>query len=96
MLDITLSVVNEMDEDMIKDILQDLFDGGETVRGFAYGGLRINEGLSADALYGVFGIIENVVEVSIESDGSPVEDIVCPAGSVLSLGTVTVTQTIVE
>ena len=95
-LDVAVSVVNEMDEDIIKNILKDLFDGGESVRGFYFDGLKISEGISESTLFGIFDMIDNVVEVSIESDGVPVTDIDCPVNKVLKLGTVTVTQTVVE
>ena len=95
-LDVSVSVNVEMDEDIIKNILKDLFDGGESVRGFYFDGLKISEGVSESTLYGVFDVIDNVMSVSIESGGSPVTDIDCPVNNVLKLGTVTVTQTVVE
>ena len=95
-LEVAVTVNTEMDTDIIKDILEDLFDGGEQVRGFYFDGLKIGEGLTTDTLLGIFDMIDNVLSVTITSSGSPIADISGQAGKVLKLGTVTVTQTVAE
>ena len=95
-LEVAVTVNTEMDEDIIKNILKDLFDGGEQVRGFSFDGLKIGEGLTTDTLLGIFDMIDNVISVTITTGGSPIADISGQAGKVLKLGTVTVTQTVAE
>ena len=95
-LDITVTVNNEMDENIIKNIVKDFFDGGDSVLSFEYPGLNINQSVTEQALYGIFNDIENIQEVSIESDGSPVTDISCDEGHCLKAGTVTVVQDVIE
>ena len=95
-LEVAVTVNTGMDSDTIKNILHDLFDGGEQVRGFYYTGLNISESISEEVLYGIFDMIDNVISVTITSNGSPVTGISCPSGKVLKLGTVSVTQTVAE
>ena len=93
-LKVSVTVNAEMDENILKNILRDLFDGGSSVEGFEFSGLNISQGLSEKELYGVFDIIDNVQSVTItDSSDNPVTDITCTANHVLKAGTFTIAQT---
>ena len=93
-LDVAITVNTSMDTNKVKNIIEDLFDGGAREEGFEFTGLNIDEGISQQTLYGLFDIIDNITSVTIESDGSPVTDIDCTTNHVLKAGTITVTQTV--
>lgn len=93
-LDISVTVNAEMDTDVVKHIVEDLFDGGSRVEGFEFSGLNIDEGVSQQTLYGLFDVIDNITGVTITSGGSAVTDISCTANHVLKAGTISVTQTV--
>ena len=94
-LDVDILVNNSMDTDIVKHILEDLIDGGSRVEGFEYIGLNISQGINQQELYGVFGILDNIVSVTITSDDEPVTNIECLPNHVLKAGTITVTQSII-
>jgi len=83
-----------MDTNIVKKIVEDLFDGGARVEGFEFTGLNIDEGISQQTLYGLFDVIDNITSVTITSGGSPVTDISCTTNHCLKAGTITVTQTV--
>lgn len=93
-LDVEITVKSSMDTNIVKYILQDLFDGGARIEGFEFKGMSINQSISQQELYGLFNVIDNITSVSIESDGSPVTDIDCTENHCLKAGTITVTQTV--
>ena len=55
--------------------------------------MNIGQGVSEKELYGLFDAIDNIVSITIESDGSPVTDIPCTENHALISGTITVNQT---
>ena len=93
-LDIGITVKSEMDTNIVKKIIKDLFDGGASVEGFEFTGLNISQGIPKRELYGLFDVIDNVIDVTIERNGSAVDDITCATNHVLKAGTINVTQTV--
>lgn len=92
-LDISLSVVTEIDEDLLGAVMGMLVDGGSGYE-FEFTGLNINESLTRDMLEGTLLIFDDVVSVtSIESDGSEIDVLTPDTNGVIKLGTVTFTQT---
>lgn len=95
-LDIEITVKNEMDTNIIKNLVKALFDGGSPVEGFEFKGLNISQGLTESEIYGLFTIVDNIISVSITQDGSVVTDIPCSLNHVLKSGTINVTQSLGE
>ena len=96
-MDVNLSVNVELDEIILSDLLSSIFNGGEPLEGgVSYDGLSIGEGLTRQALYEAFYIIEDVVNVTILIDDVEMSDLTVDSDEVLQLGTVTFTQTVVS
>lgn len=95
-LDINITVRNNMDTTIIENVLRDFFDGGSSVEGLTYSGLNINQNVNEKELYDLFSIFDNIVEITIESDGENVTNIICPTNHVLTLGNVSITQNEVQ
>ena len=96
-MDVNLSVNVELDEIILSDLLSSIFNGGEPLEGgVSYDGLNIGEGLTRQALYEAFYIIEDVVNVTILIDDVEMSDLTVDSDEVLQLGTVTFNQTVVD
>ena len=95
-LNIGLSVVAELDEDMLEDTMQKLFDGGEASSEMTFDGLNINEALTADTITSTLEIFDGLVEVTSLKDGVTDVTTLTPAtNGVLQLKTISITQTVV-
>lgn len=93
-LTVNVTVGNEMDESVITGILTDFFDGGASIEGFELDGVRIGESVSRNDLYGLFELIDNVIGVEILVDGVEVSTLDVTRDEVLTVGEITVNQTI--
>lgn len=95
-LTVDLSVNVELDEDILSDLMECIFNGGEPLEGgVSFEGVRIGEGLTRQTLYDAFYLIEDVSSVSILEDGVEISDWSVDSDEVLQLGEVVFNQTIV-
>ena len=94
-LDVSLSVNNELDSDMVVDYLHDYFNGGSHIEGLSFAGLGIGEGVSSVDLSNIFSVFDDVQGATFEIDSTEVTEIPCTANHVLLLDTVTVTQSVI-
>ena len=94
---VNLDVSVELDDDDLEAFIRAIFDGGSALVGFDFDGVLIGDTLTKETLYSSFYLIDYVQSVEITEDGSEIEDL-APTGSgyVLSLGDVTINQTVVE
>ena len=95
-LSISFDVAQEISEDTITKIIEDFIDGGARVEGYELEGVHIGQDVAIDDLYSLFDIIDDVISVSIEVDGSQVSVIEVDDDEVLKLGTLSINQTVVE
>ena len=97
-LDISLNVTEEVSEDKINTLLEDIFNGGDTLLGFEYDGLYIGNDLASDMLTSNLILLEGVVEATItmEVDGVTVDPVTVEENEVCELGEVNITQTVVN
>ena len=103
-LEMTVLVNDEVEESLITDLLEDLFDGGEyeTYGSTAnlntdYPGLNINESLSNYRLLSALESLPFLLQVtSLTSDGELFSRLTPDENTVLMLGDVTITQEVVE
>ena len=95
-LTVNLTVSSEIDEGDIRTVLEDLFNGGEHLRGFDFEGLSIGETLRKNSVYTVFEMFGNVEEVVVYHDEDILCDITPGETEVLELGELTINQTINE
>ena len=93
---VNLTVVNEMDEDVVKSIITDFFDGGEHNEGFELAGVNIGQSVTRSDLYSLFGIIDNVLSVEILVNSTEITTLSVDSDEVLKVGTITVNQTVEE
>lgn len=97
-LTLNLTVTQLIDEDEIRGLFHDLFDGGSSVVGVEYEGYYIGERLRkyivTDAIM-VFDVITNA-EIIDDDTGVELEDIIVEEDEVLNLASLTINQTIGE
>lgn len=93
---VDLDVVAEIDEDVLTDTLQCLFDGGDSLSEMSFDGLRINETLSRDGIVSTLEVFDDIVSVNSVLDGSTEVTTLVPASDgVLLLDSVVFNQTVV-
>ena len=103
-LEMTVGVTEEVDEEIFTDVLEVLFNGGyfesaSTSRNIEinYQGLNINEELTNYQILTIIEALKFVVQVtSLTSDGSTFKQLTPDTNTVLKLGTVTITQDVVN
>lgn len=95
-LDVSLNVIVELDENELKTALSDFFDGGSNIPSVDFDGLFIGEPLTKSKLYSCLELFDAVEEVTITIDGDEITEITCEEDEVFKLGTVNITQTVVE
>ena len=103
-LEMTVGVTEEVDEGIFTDVLEVLFNGGyfesaSTSRNIEinYQGLNINEELTNYQILTIIEALKFVVQVtSLTSDGSTFKQLTPDTNTVLKLGTVTITQDVVN
>ena len=103
-LEMTVGVTEEVDEEIFTDVLEVLFNGGyfesaSTSRNIEinYQGLNINEQLTNYQILTIIEALKFVVQVtSLTSDGSTFKQLTPDTNTVLKLGTVTITQDVVN
>lgn len=103
-LEMTVGVTEEVDEEIFTDVLEVLFNGGyfesaSTSRNIEinYQGLNINEELTNYQILTIIEALKFVVQVtSLTSDGSTFKQLTPDTNTVLKLGTVSITQDVVN
>lgn len=103
-LEMTVGVTEEVDEEIFTDVLEVLFNGGyfesaSTSRNIEinYQGLNINEQLTNYQILTIIEALKFVVQVtSLTSDGELFKELIPDTNTVLKLGTVTITQDVVN
>lgn len=93
---VNLSVINEMSETVISNILTDFFNGGSHEEGFELEGVNIGQDVTKEDLYTLFSIIDNIISVQITSGGTEITTLEVDNDEVLKLGTLTINQTVVS
>lgn len=91
---VNLGVSVELDDDDIEEFIRAIFDGGSALVGFEFEGLSIGQGITKQALYENFYLIEYVESIEITVGGTEISDLTVDSDEVLKLGTVTVNQTV--
>lgn len=93
---LNLTVSEEISEDIIREAMTCLIDGGEgnMLIGYDYEGLSIGETLFISSIVSTIELIDGVESVTV-LDGQDVElsDIIVDSNQVIKLGTLTITQT---
>lgn len=96
-LDFEVSV--EIDEDTIRTVVSEIFNGGNTVSiGFDFEGFYMGENVSAEIFRSNLVLMDGVrdVDVTLTVDNTDYDTVVIDEDQVAKLGTVTINQTIVE
>lgn len=91
---VNLGMSVELDDDDIEEFIRAIFDGGSALVGFEFEGLSIGQGITKQALYENFYLIEYVESIEITVGGTEITDLTVDSDEVLQLGTVTVNQTV--
>ena len=96
--DVSLNVYSELTESYLTNIITDYIHGGSQEEGFEFKGLDIGEDLKKNDLYSIFNRLNKVQSVTFKQHGqsSEISDITVNDGHVLKLGTLYITQTVVE
>ena len=99
-LSVDLTVEELIDETELTSIMQDLFNGGDSVLGYEFDGLGIGETLFASTVSSVFETYDGVLSVNvnriIEGTSAPLEDITVSSDECIKLQSVVFNQTIGE
>lgn len=93
---VNLGMSVELSDDDLEDFIRAVFDGGSALVGFEFDGLSIGEGITKQALYEEFYLIEYVESVEVLIGGVEMSDLTVDPDEVLTLGTVTINQTVEE
>lgn len=93
-LTVNLGMQEEIDDTIIENVLQTFFDGGEYEL-YDFEGLYINDSVTNEKLVDILSLLEEVVSIEILYNGSQLTEVSPATNHVLSLGTVTVNQTVV-
>lgn len=92
-LDITMNVVNTISTDTLNANLTAFFNGGTSVTQAEYDGLNINQTVNREDILNVFGIFDDITEVtSIKQSNTEITTLTPASNGVLKLGTVNYTQ----
>ena len=95
-LEIGLDVSTALDEDVLSEVLQVFFDGGDAPNFTSYSGLNIDEVVSRDRLVSVFTTYADVVDVtSVMVDDEEVSELSPSVNGVLQLSSVSFNQNVV-
>jgi len=99
-LSVDLTVEELIDETELTSVMNDLFNGGDSVLGYEFDGLGIGETLFASTVSSVFETYDGVQSVTvnriIEDTPTPLEDITVSSDECIKLQSVVFNQTIGE
>jgi len=95
-LDVTVSVLETVEDSVFTELLNCIFDGGDgnMIIGYDYEGLNLGDPLVKSKIYPIFESLDVVDDIYIEYNGSELSTITTATDEVLKLGTVTITQVI--
>ena len=97
-LTVDLVVSEEIDENLVRTLLTDIFNGGDNmpVAGFGYEGLYIGDNVRGDMLTSNLMLLDGVsdVHVKVTGESTDLDEYVIDTEELAVLGTVTINQTI--
>ena len=97
-LTLNLTVTQLINEDDIRNLLHDIFDGGANIVGIEYEGYYIGERLRKYILTDAITVFDEITDILIidNNAGGELEDIIINENEVLNLNSLTINQTIGE
>ena len=99
-LTVDLVVSEEIDENLVRTLLNDIFNGGDNmpVAGFGYDGLYIGDNVRGDMLTSNLALLDGVISVHVKVTGesTDLDEYIIDTEELAILGTVTINQTIGE
>ena len=99
-LTVDLTVSEEIDENLVRTLLNDIFNGGDNmpVAGFGYDGLYIGDNVRGDMLTSNIALLDGVISVHVKVTGesTDLDEYIIDSEELAVLGTITINQTIEE